>query len=278
MELYHFAKGNRARKEDSPMTVKRDMNNMSKWVVFCALLGNIVFFQSLGFADTGSQSAQVKADDNTVLLLHMDEAGWTGTEKEVIDSSGQENHATAYGGATTVADGKFGRAGSFDAIDDCLHVPNINLGKISRGMISFWARPKKQIKDYARIISAETAAVKGLAILQRKVGENRIYVHFGDCVISGSDNNFPENQWTHVTFIWYDDSDGDGCELYLNGKLVGIDTIYNMDPGQWSSNLTIGGIYKSGDFSGYIDELYISNKILSPDEIKSSSDLSSELL
>jgi len=273
MELYHFAKGNRARKEDSPMTVKRDMNNMSKWVVFCALLGNIVFFQSLGFADTGSQSAQVKADDNTVLLLHMDEAGWAGTEKEVIDSSGQENHATASGGATTIADGKFSRAGSFDGIDDYIIIPNINLGKMSKGTISFWAKPKKQTTDFARIISLETAAGKGLTILQREVGEDRIYVDFGECSIPASDDNFPENQWTHVVFIWYD---GDGCYLYLNGKLVGRDTIYNMNPSQWSSDLTIGARFRGTRFSGYIDEFYISNKILSLDEIKSSSYLGKE--
>jgi hypothetical protein len=52
---------------------------------------------------------------NNVLLLHMDEASWTGPADEVIDSSGSGHHATIVGAPTTAADGKFSRRGEFTA-------------------------------------------------------------------------------------------------------------------------------------------------------------------
>src|SRR6185503_14415957 len=48
-----------------------------------------------------------------VLLLHMDEAAWSGAAGEVRDSSADGHHGAAVAGATTAPAGRFGRAGSF---------------------------------------------------------------------------------------------------------------------------------------------------------------------
>jgi hypothetical protein len=57
-----------------------------------------------------------------VLLLHMDEAAWDGTPAQVRDASGLGHHGTAVGGASTVAGGRFGRAGSFPGSSGCVSI------------------------------------------------------------------------------------------------------------------------------------------------------------
>jgi hypothetical protein len=51
-------------------------------------------------------------------------ASWNGTPDEVIDSSGNGFHGTAYDGANTIPGGHIGRAGSFDGYDDRIITTN----------------------------------------------------------------------------------------------------------------------------------------------------------
>src|SRR5581483_10502762 len=49
-----------------------------------------------------------------VVSYAMNEASWLGSAPQVVDASGNGHGGTASGGANTVTDSTFGRAGSFD--------------------------------------------------------------------------------------------------------------------------------------------------------------------
>jgi uncharacterized delta-60 repeat protein len=69
------------------------------------------------------------SDTSLILFMHMDEILWDGTVDEVVDSSTYDSHGTGINGATTVTEGKYGRAGSFDGADDYVSTPlNIDQG------------------------------------------------------------------------------------------------------------------------------------------------------
>ncbi len=68
------------------------------------------------------------ANITPVILLNMDEASWNGSAGEVIDSSGNGNHGVAVGGASTVAGGNTGRAGSFSGNGHYIDVGSIDIG------------------------------------------------------------------------------------------------------------------------------------------------------
>jgi hypothetical protein len=55
-------------------------------------------------------------------IWHFNEASWNGTPDEVIDSSGNNNHGIARGGATTTTNGISQNAGFFDGFNDVVKV------------------------------------------------------------------------------------------------------------------------------------------------------------
>lgn len=68
-------------------------------------------------SDTGYTTGTIDMTNN-VLYFRMNEDSWSGASNEVIDYSGNGNHGTAQGGATTAAGGMFHRAGEFDGVAD----------------------------------------------------------------------------------------------------------------------------------------------------------------
>ena len=55
-------------------------------------------------------------------IWHFNETAWNGIPDEVIDSSGNKNHGTARGGATTTTNGISNNAGYFDGYNDLVRV------------------------------------------------------------------------------------------------------------------------------------------------------------
>ena len=84
-----------------------------------------------------------------VACWNFEEPPYTGAEGEAVDSSGNGWHGTAVNGATTVADGRFGRAAFFDGepgVDDGDYIETPLLfdqtqANSSGATFSAWARP-----------------------------------------------------------------------------------------------------------------------------------------
>lgn len=79
-----------------------------------------------------------------------------------------------------------------------------------------------------------------------------------------SSEPLPKKAWSHVALTY----DGKNVRLYVNGQLVGTDTV--PAPQITEGELQIGGSAEHGDyFDGRIDEVHIYNRALSASELGS---------
>lgn len=263
-------------------------------LIFSMFIVNLQFIVSLTWADSGtwSQSTQAEfetctlsnidtstspgdvslsgaysSDSNTVLLLHMNESSWNGTINEVVDSSSYGNHGTANGDATTTANGKFSRAGAFGGTSRYVNYGNnASLDITSAVTIEAWVRPNALEncivdKGYRygpqfagwRIFSYATALMFGLG-------------NGTELITISSDAPLPLKEWTHIAVFW----DKSRMKMAING-IIQSDTYGFTGPIHYAGfpHLLLGRWHYSdkGFFNGFIDEVRISNKIRSLDEV-----------
>ncbi len=209
-------------------------------------------------------NANAMEDEPTIYsagLWHFDEDSGT----TVTDSSGNGNTGTYYGetfndgtlkNGPQWVDGKFGKALSFDGVDDyvdCGNDSSLNLD--NEVTVEAW------IKPIAVPSSGEGLASKAdLSYGLTYYGNGQVYFY----TYSGSHfstTSLPTGEWSHVVGTY----DGTTRRLYVNGVLKDEDN----DPGlslSSSAKFKIG--YYSGYFNGLIDEVRIYNRALSEAEIK----------
>ncbi|MEM4461104.1 MAG: LamG domain-containing protein [Nanopusillaceae archaeon] len=238
--------------------------NSSK--IYQVLFSNI---SSIKFKDYGNFSS-------LVLWLTFDEGSGT----IAYDYSGNNNHGTIYNGTQVCAgnstynttcpqwvDGVFGKALSFDGIDDYLEVYNSSkLNPNDDGFtISFWINLSSYASPGA-IITKRMGDFNGYFIF---VGDdNNLYFDWG-----GSDSNrwntnyTPQlNSWLLITLL----QNSSGRFLYVNGVIT------SYTPNKGNSSLAVSDSllrifsdtvdlrYFNG---GMIDELRIYSRALSEEEI-----------
>ncbi|MEM5829792.1 MAG: LamG domain-containing protein [Candidatus Aenigmatarchaeota archaeon] len=200
-----------------------------------------------------------------------------GTKAE--DSSGYGNHGTLYNGSSICSnppsagcpewvEGKFGRALSFDGVDDYVSIPqsSFNFASDSAFTIATWVYFNGSGSERGIVSNGEGNA-RGWMLFWR--GDSYYMYWRNSNGTQGDDLYFNangyQNRWVHIVAIW-----NNGYKaLYLNGSKVA----------QKSTSLTLGG-YPTRDlyigrkdsfstiFNGTIDEVRIYNRALSEEEIK----------
>jgi hypothetical protein len=202
-----------------------------------------------------------------------------GSGTYATDSSGSGNTGTLTNGPAWV-DGKFGKALSFDGIDDYVQVPQSNsLDVTAEVTVEAWVYPRAYVSsegDNSHIVSrcatnggsvyvlmtySSTSTKAGYAV-------NQMPFHHA------SSADLPLNTWTHLTMTY----DGSSVKLYINGQ---FDSSYAQSgPIETTSNwLAIGCKPPASDypppigriyafFNGMIDEVRIYNRALSQQEIQ----------
>ena len=225
----------------------------------------------------GNPNAKSESNGNAVFELfdvqgivgfwHMDEPQWTGTTGEVKDETGV-NHGTAYGGATTTSDGKYGRAGLFDGENDYINCGKDDSLNITDAItIETWIN-SNLLGEFRGIV------FKGQAWMFREgAGDGTIqayvYVDGGWRGITSIETYTP-HVWSHVVMTY--DSNTRELAVYVNGvsksRTLSDLNSYTINPS--GANTFIGTDTSYGDiyFNGIIDELRIYNRALSPTEIQ----------
>jgi len=211
-----------------------------------------------GYKVIGTQTLGLRG---LVLWLKFNE----GSGNIAYDSSFYNNHSTIYGAVWT--DGKFGKALSFDGVDDYVEVPNTSDFHPNALTISVWVYPKP-VSNLRGIVD------KGGWHPTNKDGEwsvswlssNKFQLHFytseQELVCLTSPAYEPEH-WHHVVAVW----NGSVLKLYVNNELVSSAELPSLN--QQTYNINIGRTQRYVRyFNGTIDEVRIYSRALSENEIK----------
>lgn len=207
-------------------------------------------------------------EDGLVGWWKMDESAWDGTSGEVVDSSGNGNHGTGYGGVTTAA-GRFGNGGSFDGVDDYVEVGNNStLENLPRLTISTWV----YLTDngvYRGIVTKGTNLVfQNPSYRNDTIKMYRLTTGQTATTIP-TQGSVPRNQWNHVVAT-YDDFGDRKWHVYVNGSKPSYET-HQAATGTLASDaassLNLGSLNDDQPLNGKMDDTRIYNRALSASEI-----------
>ena len=212
----------------------------------------------------GDQSSNLS--DGLVGYWKMDETSWTGSANEVRDVSGNNNHGSRYGNATTGA-GKFGNGGTFDGSGDYIQTGN-SISMSDGFTVSSWARvgDNTQYNQLGIVATSVVDSNNGFVMEYRDAGsDDWLYLRVG----TGSSDNLDFSDecyltWCHYAFTY--ESNGNVIS-YVNGKNIGsFQATSNFDI---SGRINIGQANDGNDeyFNGNVDETRIYNRPLSGDEV-----------
>ena len=224
----------------------------------------------------GNPNAKSESNGNAVFELfdvqgivgfwHMDEPQWTSATGEVRDETGV-NHGTAYGGATTTSDAKYGRAGYFDGSNDYVEVPdNDSLDVTDAIATEMWIKinEDQDASDYifrkAGQYGLTFYGANGLRFFL--VGETNGWTGFiyNSVLTTGL--------WHHIVQIFQGQAtEINKVRLYLDGDL---DRTFDFeDTLKTTINpFEIGCSIADNQLKGFVDEFRIYNRALSETEVK----------
>ena len=236
-----------------------------------------------GMLATGVQA--LSSDEGLVAEWHFDE----GYGSVVKDTSGKGNDGTIYG--ATWVDGKYGKALSFDGVDDYVEVPDDrsldldddftimawtkldkeSLGKtLCRGSYCYPSSPTIINKEiYTGYASQDVNYQTNYYMMIDSNGTFR--GGFEDNNVRTSDGNIQEEMWYFYALV-LDETTGK-LRLYINGKLKAESNYVEGDPRLNDVSVVIGRYGIKYDFqwhwfNGIIDEVRIYNRALTTNEIK----------
>lgn len=191
-------------------------------------------------SDSGYTTGTIDMTNN-ILLLYMNESSWNGTVDEVIDSSGTGNDGVRSGDATTIADGVFSRAGTFDGAVDEIRLGTLGtfMSDMDSGMtMSFWVRWNHS-NAWSAIMGGTNngnTQTGGQVFINRNgdlgatdAGEIAFWFHDGTNTLSGGtgsgsspDADINDGAWHHVALTATSLSPA-GFSLYIDGEKQVID-------------------------------------------------------
>jgi len=182
-----------------------------------------------------------------------------GSGSTAYDTSGNSRNGVIYG--ATWINGKYGKALTFDGIDDYVDLSDYESALLAPPFtIAFWVNPS----EFGRDILGSEVNYKGFGIFTDYSGQ--IYLASSNEVINkwGTGEYIPQGSYTFITLIYTANSQ----KLYINGNLR---KSYSYPYVQGSGKLAFGraswGAFHQSYFKGIIDEVYIFNRELTPEEI-----------
>jgi hypothetical protein len=181
----------------------------------------------------------------------------------VTDSSPARNHGVIAGPVRT-ASGRFGRALSFDGLNDLVTIADSPALDLSDGMtVEAWVRPTA-LSGWRSVVLKERADGLAYGLYAHENAQRpAATVHVDGDISAAGTGGLPLNAWTHIAAT----HDGATVRLYVNGALAGTTPASGRMP-ETTDALRIGGNLVWGEyFSGRIDEVRIYNRALPATEI-----------
>ncbi len=212
-------------------------------------------------ATATTYTATYKPESGLVAAYGFEETSGTA----VNDSSPAKNNGTAVGGPLSTAAGRFGRALSFDGVNDLIRVPYTSSLDLNNGMtLEAWVQPKTS-RIHAPVITKRTTNYYSYRLEAGGEVKGVPEGYLSDAPWSWEDvedtKPLPNGSWSHITMTY----DGATMRLYVNGALVA--THASPKPHVDGGELTIGGNDFENFYEGLIDEVRIYNRVLNATEI-----------
>ncbi len=208
-------------------------------------------------------TVQAKSDYGLVAEWHFDE----GSGIVVKDSSGNRNDGTIHG--ATWVDGKFGKALSFDGVDDYVDCGNdASLNPSDEITIEIWVKIPVLPSNQKAIVAKVGPPLSHDQYHFALDSDGRIFWTTNERDMwTISNSAISINQWTHVVVTAIS---GSNRKIYIDGQLdKNHDTTYAFDSTTNTAKIGYSDRWGSKSyFNGIIDEIRIYNRVLTADEIK----------
>ncbi|MBN2761575.1 MAG: T9SS type A sorting domain-containing protein [Bacteroidales bacterium] len=207
------------------------------------------------------------ADANTVMLLHMNESSGS----MVYDFSGNNNNGTING--SVAGNGKMGKAREFYYSNDQVSIeddPSLHFGT-EPYTIEFWLKTQPGSGGHPLHKRGNTTSGTTGRGWFTNIGNNKISITiYNDPALDGEDGSthfesntiIADNAWHHIAFIIGTES----IQCYIDGMLDNETTIHWPGSSDNDGIIEIGATSHTGDFTGVLDEIRISNKARTPEE------------
>jgi glucose/arabinose dehydrogenase len=204
-------------------------------------------------------TATYQPDLGLVLAYAFEETSGT----SATDVSAAKNNGTV-NGATRTASGKFGRALSFDGVNDRVDVPDAASLDLTTGMtLEAWVKPTTNAGWRTAILKELGASDLAYALYTSDGAKPRAETRTGAYNTAAGTAALPLNAWSHLASTY----DGATLRFFVNGVQVGAKSVTGSMPAT-ANPLRIGGNIVWGEyFSGLIDEVRVYNRALTATEI-----------
>jgi hypothetical protein len=186
-----------------------------------------------------------------------------------IDNSGNGNNGTdtavSYGSAYSRFNG--GRGGYFNGSSSYIDAGNGALG--GNITVSVWVYPQNISTDWAGIVSKNSGQQSGTAVFwfgqHSTDGALRFGIYLNGSTETPLDTGvvITNKKWYYLVATY----DGHYQKIYVDGKLVAVSSDLNSVLPSNTSNYWIGKSTAPTPFNGYINEVAIFSRALSPAEI-----------
>ncbi len=192
----------------------------------------------------------------------MDEASWsTSTDASPVKDSIGTNNGTPYNHASTTATAVFGRAGSFDGVDDYVSGSGVNIAS-SPFTISAWVKANSfSSKQFFSIGTGENPR-QAMHLRLTSATSFKFGLFFDDLDVTMVDMS---NRWTHIV-VTLDSSYTQ--KVYQDGKFINSRTAGGYFSGNTSWNIGRWVTYSNEYFNGLIDDIRIYNYDLTADQVR----------
>ena len=213
---------------------------------------------------------------NLTLFLPFDEG--SGTIAYVF--SGNNNNGTLYNGTISCAnpptagagcpawvDGKFGKALSFDGVDDKVDIPYSSTLNPAKFTLVAWAMVKGGQGTYRSVITSRTSPPpKGYIIYAGSDNYWQFWVGAGSSWVKLYGPPVELNKWVFLVATY----DGANMRFYVNTTLYGPTSATYIPNDIYPTRIGAGATETAGMywFNGLIDEVRIYNRALNEEEIK----------
>jgi len=217
----------------------------------------------------GNTSAESLSDVSSVFITEIGNvtASWLmdeGSGDTVYDTSGNDNHGTIYG--ATWVDSPYGKALSFDGVDDYIRVldsPSLRNDEITVDLWLYLHSKDKTMYFVGKAFLPGTGTSEGWVLYYHSSTDSiRFYIVGEETTKYAAYSNPPTHTWLHIVGTYENGT----IKIYVNGELK--DTESQPTIRVSTRDLYIGSYYGILHFTdGLISHVSIYNRALTDEEI-----------